>query len=263
MFYFLPGERISYGVTLLLAMTLFMLLLAEMIPAAADSLSKLGIFFNVLIVEMVVMIFMMCYVARMYTKTIGDKPIPRWMRTYVFDNLSYKLFVRERKTKKPTEKFRMEVVVEESETTSEKSTDCSENSSRKGSTSESPRKVSATESNRLLENKESDKETQAAKKRLAFSRFKQMGKSIINQNTVEEDSKSNKPTQVSFTSMAYTVTQLMKRKNDLLFAQLNEERKERQFFYEWRICAITLDRVCLIVFTLMFFVTSVSIFSDF
>jgi len=207
-----------------------MLLLAEMIPAAADSLSKLGIFFNVLIIEMVFMIFMMCYVARMYNKSVGDKPISHWMRTYIFENLSYKLFVRERKTEKGKEGYPMEAVIEEGESVSEKSTDSSVISSRKVS--------------------------------VGFSKFKQMGKSVIKQN-VEEDIKNGTTRRPSFSSMADTVTQLMKRKNDLMVAQLNEERKEKRFFYEWRICAITMDRVCLIVFTLLFLVTTLAIFSDF
>ena len=75
-------------------MTLFMWLLAEKIPAASDSMSKLGIFFNALTVAMVAMVFGMSFVSSMHHKRIGDKSIPKWLRMYVFEFLAYKLGVR-------------------------------------------------------------------------------------------------------------------------------------------------------------------------
>eukprot|EP00795_Rhopilema_esculentum_P005971 gene5971-11332_t len=92
------GERISLAITLLLAMTVFMLVVAEMIPPTSEVIPLVGIFFNAAMVEMVLMIVSLCVVIRFYHKQSTDPPMPQWMRKYVLDNLSYKLKVRSKKT---------------------------------------------------------------------------------------------------------------------------------------------------------------------
>ncbi|XP_066926734.1 neuronal acetylcholine receptor subunit alpha-2-like isoform X2 [Clytia hemisphaerica] len=100
--FFVPGrsgERVSFAVTMLLAMTLFMLLLMNMIPASSNPLSRLGVFFNCLVAESVLMIMCVCFVSRMHqTYPNTEKRIPLWMRRYVFDWLSYKLGIRKMKS---------------------------------------------------------------------------------------------------------------------------------------------------------------------
>ena len=74
------GERISLAITLLLAMTVFMLVVADIIPATSDVIPLVGIFFNVSMIEMVFMIIVLCYVMRFYHKGASDPPMPLWMR---------------------------------------------------------------------------------------------------------------------------------------------------------------------------------------
>eukprot|EP00795_Rhopilema_esculentum_P006153 gene6153-11546_t len=88
------GERISLAITLLLAMTVFMLVVADIIPATSEVIPLVGVFFSAAMVEMVIMIIVLCYVMRLYHKEPEDPPMPWWMRKYVLDWLSYKVKVR-------------------------------------------------------------------------------------------------------------------------------------------------------------------------
>jgi len=90
------GERISLAITLLLAMTVFMLVVADMIPPTSETIPLVGIFFNAAMVEMVLMIVSLCVVIRFYHKQATDPAMPTWVRKYVLDYLSYKLGVRPR-----------------------------------------------------------------------------------------------------------------------------------------------------------------------
>lgn len=90
----LSGERISLAITLLLAMTVFMLVVADIIPATSEVIPLVGIFFSSAMVEMVLMIVTLCYVMRLYHKEPGDPPMSWWMRKYILDWLSYKMGIR-------------------------------------------------------------------------------------------------------------------------------------------------------------------------
>ena len=74
------GERISLAITLLLAMTVFMLVVADIIPATSDVIPLVGIFFSASMIEMVVMIVVLCYIMRLYHKGANDPPMSPWMR---------------------------------------------------------------------------------------------------------------------------------------------------------------------------------------
>ena len=74
------GERISLAITLLLAMTVFMLVVADIIPATSDVIPLVGIFFSASMVEMVAMIVVLCYIMRLYHKGPNDPPMSDWMR---------------------------------------------------------------------------------------------------------------------------------------------------------------------------------------
>jgi len=88
------GERMGVAVTLMLAATVFMLLVAESIPESSDSIPYVGIFFVVCFVLMFLMIIALCFVSRIYNRTRVDRPMGRWTRKYVLDKLSYFLGVR-------------------------------------------------------------------------------------------------------------------------------------------------------------------------
>ena len=86
------------AITLLLAMTVFMLVVADMIPPTSEVIPLVGIFFNAAMVEMVLMILSLCIVIRFYHKQATDPAMPGWMRKHVLENLSYKLGVRSKIT---------------------------------------------------------------------------------------------------------------------------------------------------------------------
>ena len=88
------GERISLAITLLLAMTVFMLVVADIIPATSEVIPLVGVFFSAAMVEMVIMIIVLCYVMRLYHKEPEDPPMPWWMRKYVLNWLAYKVKIR-------------------------------------------------------------------------------------------------------------------------------------------------------------------------
>eukprot|EP00112_Aurelia_sp_Birch-Aquarium-sp1_P013351 Seg2831.3 transcript_id=Seg2831.3/GoldUCD/mRNA.D3Y31 product="Neuronal acetylcholine receptor subunit alpha-7" protein_id=Seg2831.3/GoldUCD/D3Y31 len=88
------GERISLAITLLLAMTVFMLVVADIIPATSEVIPLVGVFFSAAMVEMVIMIIVLCYVMRLYHKEPEDPPMQWWMRKYVLNWLAYKTKIR-------------------------------------------------------------------------------------------------------------------------------------------------------------------------
>eukprot|EP00794_Sanderia_malayensis_P009918 gene9918-10935_t len=92
------GERISLAITLLLAMTVFMLVVADIIPATSETIPLVSVFFSAAMVEMVLMIIVLCYIMRLYHKEPGDPPMALWMRRYVLEWLSYKLGVRKKES---------------------------------------------------------------------------------------------------------------------------------------------------------------------
>lgn len=65
-------------------MTVFMLVVADIIPATSDVVPLVGIFFNASMVEMVIMIVVLCYIMRLYHKDADDPPMSLWTRRYVF-----------------------------------------------------------------------------------------------------------------------------------------------------------------------------------
>eukprot|EP00111_Clytia_hemisphaerica_P019011 TCONS_00056209-protein len=101
--FFLPaesGERISFAVTLMLALTVFMLIVAEMIPASSESVPMLGIFFTCVMIEMVLMVFAMCYTLNLHFKEPNsENRIGKWTRAIVYNRLAIYLGVRKREKK--------------------------------------------------------------------------------------------------------------------------------------------------------------------
>jgi len=258
------GEQITFGVTVFLTMTLFMLVLADMIPAAADSLSKLGVFFNILIIEMFVMLIVMCYLSKMYNKSADDEPIPTWMRTYIFDYLSYKLCIHKRTKiiykethaiKTIRNRYTLDEVMIENEEETKINAEKTENNNEK------PRVTMAKQRENTDVGAEQNDENNDSLKFRSISIGSDLGASKPNTtytifDIIEESaSRENEDTHVSFKSMATSIARLMKRKNDLLISQRDSERKNKRLIREWKVCAMTFDRLALISFTLMVFVT--------
>lgn len=89
------GERMGVAVTLLmLAVTVFMLLLADTMPSSSASIPLAGIFFIFCISGMFLMIISLCVVSRLYHRTTTDPPMNAFTRKYVYDRLSFVVGVR-------------------------------------------------------------------------------------------------------------------------------------------------------------------------
>lgn len=72
------GERISLSITLLLSMMVFMLFIAETIPATSEDLPLIAKFYIAVMVEMALGLIVTCYVLRCYHSCASEVPI--WMR---------------------------------------------------------------------------------------------------------------------------------------------------------------------------------------
>ena len=68
------------AITLLLSLTVFMLVISEMIPPTSDVVPLVGVYFLSSMVEMVIMIVVVCITLKLHHKTANDPPMPDWVR---------------------------------------------------------------------------------------------------------------------------------------------------------------------------------------
>lgn len=75
-----------------------------MIPASSETIPLLGVYFTAVTVEMVLMIFTMCYTMKLHLKNPGeDEHLPPWLEKIVYEKLAYLCRVRSPKMKKTYE----------------------------------------------------------------------------------------------------------------------------------------------------------------
>jgi len=74
-------------------MTVFMLIVGEIIPPTSDTVPLVATFFSTVMLEMVLMVLLLCYILKLHFKTTDDV-MPTWMRKLVLDRLSYTLRIR-------------------------------------------------------------------------------------------------------------------------------------------------------------------------
>lgn len=79
------GERISLTITILLAMTVFMLVVAETIPPSSDVVPLIAKFYMTAMVEMAVGLVWTCYILKYYHSDVIE--MPSWVRKYVLGHL--------------------------------------------------------------------------------------------------------------------------------------------------------------------------------
>ncbi|KAM7450867.1 hypothetical protein ABFA07_001558 [Porites harrisoni] len=79
------GERISLTITILLAMTVFMLVVAETIPPSSDVVPLIAKFYMAGMVEMAVGLVWTCYILKYYHSDVIE--MPYWVRKYVLGYL--------------------------------------------------------------------------------------------------------------------------------------------------------------------------------
>lgn len=96
--FFLPeesGERLSLAVTLMLASTVFMLIVAEKTPETSDSVPVISVYFMACMILMFTVIVGLAYSSRVHhRRTKHDKPMGHWTRKIIFNKLAYVLGTR-------------------------------------------------------------------------------------------------------------------------------------------------------------------------
>lgn len=209
------GERISLAITLLLAMTVFMLVVADIIPATSDVIPLVGIYFSASMIEMVIMIIVLCYIMRLHHKGPTDPPMPLWMRRYIYDWLSYKVFIRK---------------INEDEEGHEQ---------HGGAHNEIKR-----ESEALLNN-----ETMRV-----FNRLRNTERLCNGNGPPSYTSSTQTPNKSPF-AVQPTQAEIILRKLEILVDKLQSMDQEDEIKAEWRTVAMTFDRCLLFFFILIYVIT--------
>lgn len=80
------GERISLSITILLAMTVFMLLVTETIPPTSEVIPLIAKFYMAAMLEIALALIVTCYILRCY-HTRGNE-VPSWMKRHLVGTLA-------------------------------------------------------------------------------------------------------------------------------------------------------------------------------
>ncbi|KAL9968569.1 hypothetical protein ACROYT_G020677 [Oculina patagonica] len=89
--FFLPpdsGERITLVITNLLAMTVFMLIVAEIMPATSEVIPLISIYYTGIMFEVALSLVATCMVLKCYYNNPSVSEMPTWVRTIVLDKLA-------------------------------------------------------------------------------------------------------------------------------------------------------------------------------
>ena len=87
------GERVTLVITTLLAMTVFMLMIAENTPTTSDVTPLIGQFFVASMVEIGLALIATCFVLNIYENTGPTSNVPRWAKFALIEVLGPILFV--------------------------------------------------------------------------------------------------------------------------------------------------------------------------
>uniref|UniRef100_UPI00359010F7 neuronal acetylcholine receptor subunit alpha-7-like n=1 Tax=Myxine glutinosa TaxID=7769 RepID=UPI00359010F7 len=79
------GEKISLGITVLLSLTVFMLLVAEIMPATSDSVPLIGQYFASTMIIVALSVVMTTVVLQYHHRDPDGKKMPKWMRLVLLD----------------------------------------------------------------------------------------------------------------------------------------------------------------------------------
>ena len=202
-------------------MTVFMLIVADLVPASSETIPLLGIFFTAVMVEMVLMVFTMCYVLKLHLKEPDDgKEISPFMRRFVYDFLAIKFQIRKGK-RPPQRKY----------------------SSVNYKMTTKPEQNGNTDSDYLLSNGHGNGHT---------VEFKTKRPSV---HPLEENSTARAETTSSNTTAA-----LMEKNLKVMTDKMREEENEKRIKHEYEVCATTLDILSMIVFVALFFLITLVYF---
>ncbi|XP_031564356.1 neuronal acetylcholine receptor subunit alpha-7-like isoform X2 [Actinia tenebrosa] len=77
------NERMTVGMAILVGLSFFFLLVAENMPATAEGVPLIGIYYTVTLIEISVAFFMTCVVLRFHHYNPVHGEVPKWMKVYV------------------------------------------------------------------------------------------------------------------------------------------------------------------------------------
>ena len=99
--FFLPvesGEKIGLGITVLLAMTVFLMIVADSLPSTSDNVPLLGAYFVALMFNTSLSLIATTFILGCYYKNPSMTPMPDWFRKLVFVHLSRLLHLKSRES---------------------------------------------------------------------------------------------------------------------------------------------------------------------
>lgn len=88
------GEKITLGLSVFLAFSMFMLLIAEEVPATSEAVPLIGIYLCVVMTMTSLSVIMAVMVINIYNRGIKTKRAPMWLRTFTLQWMSRPLFLK-------------------------------------------------------------------------------------------------------------------------------------------------------------------------
>ena len=92
--FFLPpesGEKIGLGITVLLAMTVFLLIVADSLPSTSENIPLLGSYFIAIMFDTALSLVATCVILNFFHRNPTMSPMPRWVRKYILGYLAWLL----------------------------------------------------------------------------------------------------------------------------------------------------------------------------
>ncbi|KAK3726381.1 hypothetical protein QZH41_005096 [Actinostola sp. cb2023] len=77
------NERMTVGMTILVGLSFFFLLVAENMPATSDTVPVIGIYYSVTLLEVSAAFFMTCFVLMCHHHNPTDGDLPDWVRVSI------------------------------------------------------------------------------------------------------------------------------------------------------------------------------------
>lgn len=90
--FFLPpesGEKIGLGITVLLAMTVFLLIVADSLPSTSENIPLLGSYFIAIMFDTALSLVATCVILNFFHRNPALSPMPTWVRTYILGYLAW------------------------------------------------------------------------------------------------------------------------------------------------------------------------------
>lgn len=231
------------AITLLLAMTVFMLIVGEIIPPTSDSIPLVAIFFSAVMLEMVLMVILLCYILKLVFKSENEE-MSHWMRYYVLDRLSYMLGVRTRRKKKEDQ--------------------CTNDKETLGDKVRTVLELKSINESNGMHNGGGTVASITFVKNGALHRHGDVNKTFENcfmNGGADKQQQQQQQEKMVFRQADNSAD--MRRLNNKLDIFLEKILHEEESDYrkeEWRICALTIDRLSLYLFGMIFLATTLGIF---